>query len=68
MSQHISRVAGGEVAGLCMEIQKDGIGIPSTEGLDSSFVYSGHKEGSGAPGTEAVGNNAVWRNVCEVLH
>jgi hypothetical protein len=65
--EHVSSVVGGEVAGLCPEVQENGIGFPAAEGWYSSFVHSRDEESGGAPGAEAVGDDAVGRDVRDVL-
>jgi hypothetical protein len=65
--EHVSSIVGGEVAGLCSEIQENGIGFPAAEGSDSGFVHPRDEESGGAPGAEAVGDDAVGRDVRDVL-
>ena len=67
MVEHVSHVVGGEVAGLCPEVQENGIGFPAAEGSYSSFIHPGDEESGGSPGAEAVGNDTVRRDVRDVL-
>jgi hypothetical protein len=65
--EHVSSVVGSEVARLCPEVQEDGIGFPAAEGSYSSFVHSRDEESGGSPGAEAIGDDAIGRDVRDVL-
>ena len=38
--QHVPRVGGREGAGLCAEVQEDGVGFPPSQGTDGCFVHT----------------------------
>ena len=67
MVEHGTRVVGCEAARLGVEVEKDGIRFPVTEGTDGSLVDTGNEKGHGATGSEAVGFNTVWRDVSDVV-
>ena len=67
MVEHVASVVGSEVAGLCPEVQENGIGFPAAQGSDGRFVHPRDEESCGSPGAEAVGDDAVGRDVREVL-
>ena len=48
------------------EVKEDSIGFPTAKSTNGHFVDAGDKEGSGAPGAEAVGFDAVRGNVSEM--
>ena len=53
---------------MCVEVKKDGVGFPVTKGTpDGSLVNSGDKKSSGTTRTEAVGFDALRRNVGDVV-
>ena len=49
------------------EIKEDGVRLPVAEGANGSLVNAGDKEGGGAPRPEAVGFNALGRDVGDVV-
>ena len=58
MLKHGAGVGRGKVTQLGVEVKEDGVRLPAAKGVDGSLVNTGDKEGSGAPGTEAVGFTA----------
>jgi hypothetical protein len=65
--EHVTSVVGSEGAGLGPEVQEDGIGFPAAQGSDGRLVHPRDEESGGPPGAEAVGGDAVGRNVREML-
>ena len=48
------------------EVKEDSIGFPMAKSANGHFVDAGDKEGGGTPRAEAVGFDAVRRNVGEM--
>jgi hypothetical protein len=66
VGKHRTSIAGGKAAWLGAEVKKDSIRFPAAKGANGHFVDAGDKEGGGAPRAEAVGFDAVRRNVGEM--
>ena len=67
MFKHGSGVGRSKAAWLGLEIEEDGVGLPTSQGTDGSLVDAGDEEGSGTPRAEAVGFDAFRRNVGDVV-
>ena len=68
MLEHVLRVAGGESASLCAQVEEDGIRFPSSEGMDGCLIDSGYEQGGGSPPrADAVGCDSGWRDVGDVF-
>jgi hypothetical protein len=65
MGKHGVSVAGSKMAWLGTEVKEDGIGFPMAKSTNGHFINAGDKEGGGAPRAEAIGFDAVRRNVGE---
>ena len=66
MGKHRASVTGSKAAWLGAEVKEDSIGFPTAKSANGHFVDAGDKEGGGTPRAEAVGFDAVWRNVGEM--
>ena len=62
--EHVLGVSSGEVAGLGLEVEEDGIRLPVTQHMDGSFINTRYEEGCDSTRSEAVGFNPFWWDGC----
>ena len=67
MFEHGAGVGGSKVAWLGAEIEEDRVRLPMSQGTDGSLVNARDEEGGGTPGAEAVGFDAIRRDVSDVV-
>ena len=67
MFKHNPGIGRGKAAGLGAEVKEDGIRLPMAQCMDGSLVDARDKEGSGATRAEAVGFDAVRRDVGDMV-
>ena len=68
MLEHVSGVSGGEVACLGTEVQEDGVRLPVAQSTDGCLVNARDEERCGSTGSQAVGFDAIGRDVCDVFN
>ena len=68
MVEHVVRVSAGEVTGLGVKVEEDGIRLPVSKGAYSSFVNARDQQGGGSTRMEAVGFDACRQDVGDVLN
>ena len=67
MLEHGAGVGGSEMAWLGVEVEEDGVRLPLSQGANGSLVDARDKEGGGTTGAEAVGFDALWGDVGDMV-
>ena len=66
--EHGVGIRGGEMARLSTQVEENGVQLPPAQGVDGGLVNAGDEESGGAARTEAVGFDAVWGDVGDVVN
>ena len=66
--EHGLGVGRGKAVWLGSEIEEDRVRLPVSQGMDGSLVNARNEECSGAPRAQAVGFDAIWGDVSDVVY